>query len=197
MSKVSQSDTDERKDRIKRPPNAFILYCKDMRTEVLASEPEHTSASLSRRLAELWKNADESKKVYYQRKAAQMQSSFKKKHPEYRYLKHKARDSEKIKPMNEKSMGLCLDSLNKEEIQYLINIGAEHVMEETNSRVCNSDVIHLHMSFNNDRKYNDGDVLIENARSPPTILPGVNEIIDDGDNPHFQFSISNILIDNQ
>lgn len=71
----------------RRPPNAFILYSQAMRSQAREENPSLTNTEVSRVLGKMWKEVPNEIKIQYKQKAAAMQESFKRDHPDYTYSK--------------------------------------------------------------------------------------------------------------
>lgn len=75
--------------KMKRPPNAFILFCIEQRTMVREENPDMPNIEISRLLAEKWKETSDEVKKPYTLKAKEQQQEFKRLHPDYKYDKAK------------------------------------------------------------------------------------------------------------
>lgn len=62
----------ERKDKGKARFTAYMLWAKDVRQDMLKSNPDMDFATVSRRLGDLWANVPSSEKVVWKRKAKRM-----------------------------------------------------------------------------------------------------------------------------
>ena len=90
-------------ERCKRPPNAYMLYCIEMRTKLLASDPSLDHRSVMAKLGETWNSLSEEERMPYRNTARELQVEFKQNNPMYRYKKHKSKsDSEHKKNENPK-----------------------------------------------------------------------------------------------
>jgi hypothetical protein len=69
----------------RRPPNAYILYCLEKRSQLRLAHPDLPNVEISKILGENWKSLNESDRRPYKEKAKTMQAEFKKENPEYRY----------------------------------------------------------------------------------------------------------------
>ncbi|EAX98246.1 HMG box family protein [Trichomonas vaginalis G3] len=87
MSNLPQAE----KLKIKRPPNAFLLFCRDKRQAARGENPDLKNVDVSQVLAEQWKNLADTEKLYYKALAAEQQKLFKEENPDYRYEKAKAK----------------------------------------------------------------------------------------------------------
>ncbi|KAH0785093.1 HMG box family protein [Histomonas meleagridis] len=75
----------------KRPPNGYILYCLEKRTELRGLHPDLPNVQISRMLGDNWKALDESERRPYKEKAKALQADFKQKCPDYKYEKARER----------------------------------------------------------------------------------------------------------
>lgn len=79
------------KQKIKRPPNAFLLFCRDKRQSARGENPDMKNVDVSQVLADQWKNLDDTEKLHYKALAAEQQKLFKEENPDYKYEKAKAK----------------------------------------------------------------------------------------------------------
>jgi hypothetical protein len=82
----------------KRPPNAFILFCRTLRPSIRSENPDLTEVDINRILGKMWQVADEGSRGYYRDYAKQLSDEFRARHPEYeeeRRKKHLPRTSTK------------------------------------------------------------------------------------------------------
>jgi hypothetical protein len=86
---TDQSAIDVLKKR--RPPNAFLLFCVENRGRVRQEYPEKPNVEVSRILADMWKELDESNRSPYRARATEQQHEFKQLVPDYKYDKAKNR----------------------------------------------------------------------------------------------------------
>ncbi|KAJ1915809.1 hypothetical protein H4219_004126 [Mycoemilia scoparia] len=62
--------------RLKRPPNAFILYRTEKHRELLQQDPKQMAKSASKAIAEMWSNESESVKQHYHNLAAKRKDEY-------------------------------------------------------------------------------------------------------------------------
>jgi hypothetical protein len=71
-------------DQIKAPANCFLLYRSHVLKEITATNPGHSSRSITSIIAENWKNEPVNVKNHFKEVAAKEKAEFKKRFPEYR-----------------------------------------------------------------------------------------------------------------
>ena len=76
---------------VKRPPNAFILYCLENRQEMRSRHPELPNVEVTKMLGDNWKALDEISRRPYKERAKNLQAEFKRSNPEYKYVKARQR----------------------------------------------------------------------------------------------------------
>lgn len=67
--KVSKKVDKNDKDRIKRAPSPYIIFCTETRTELKAKNPEASFGELGRLLGQIWGTMDDTAKAPYNAKA--------------------------------------------------------------------------------------------------------------------------------
>lgn len=72
---------------IKRPPNAFLLYMKEMRISMQDELHNKNNLEITKIISEKWKNLSNDEKIPYKNRATELATDFKKDHPEYNYKK--------------------------------------------------------------------------------------------------------------
>jgi hypothetical protein len=77
--------------RIRRPPNAFIIFAKEWRKNLTAQNPGETSKQISSRLGAMWKSLTEDERELYTDMARKLDAEHKKKYPDYVYCPNAAR----------------------------------------------------------------------------------------------------------
>ena len=91
----------------RRPPNAYILYCLEKRTELRAQHPELPNVDISKLLGDKWKSLDESERRPYKERAKVLQSEFKEQNPDYKYEKARMkRSSQELLRQQNRQLGL-------------------------------------------------------------------------------------------
>ncbi|KAK8895569.1 Transcription factor SOX-17 [Tritrichomonas musculus] len=97
-------DLSDPTNKSRRPPNAYILYCLEKRTELRNIHPELPNIEISRMLGQNWKSLEEVARRPYKEKAKLLQTEFKKEHPDYKYEKaRKKRITQEILMANNKT----------------------------------------------------------------------------------------------
>ncbi|PVD27481.1 hypothetical protein C0Q70_12642 [Pomacea canaliculata] len=74
----------EKRD-IRRPMNAFLIFCKRHRSMVREKHPERDNRSVTRILGDLWANLAMEEKVIYTNLAKQYKDAFMKANPDYKW----------------------------------------------------------------------------------------------------------------
>lgn len=74
----------EKRD-IRRPMNAFLIFCKRHRSMVREKHPDRDNRSVTRILGDLWANLAEEEKMVYTNLAKQYKDAFMKAHPDYKW----------------------------------------------------------------------------------------------------------------
>lgn len=70
-----------------RPPNAFILFCRDARNDLKSTNGSMSNIELSKLLGKMWKESSDEIHTMYKQQAAKLQDEFKSKYPNYFYMK--------------------------------------------------------------------------------------------------------------
>lgn len=78
-----------KKNHVKRPLNAFMLWAKDERNKMREGNPELHNASISKHLGIVWQGLDRKIKDCYQAKAQQLKLLHEKEYPGYKYQPRK------------------------------------------------------------------------------------------------------------
>ena len=71
-----------------KPPNAFLLFSRAMRSQVQNANRSLSSREVSIELGKLWKELGEEEKIRYKEEAKRLFKEFKDQHPNYSYHKH-------------------------------------------------------------------------------------------------------------
>jgi hypothetical protein len=72
----------------KRPPNAFILFCRSLKPSLM-DDPEITELDANRLLGKMWQVTDEQTHIYYREQAIQLADLYRSLHPDYDDLRRK------------------------------------------------------------------------------------------------------------
>ncbi|KAM3582592.1 hypothetical protein VKS41_005236 [Umbelopsis sp. WA50703] len=75
------------KERLKRPPNAYLLFNRDTRHKLLESMPHLTVAEISKEIGERWKTLSSDKRDYYMREAFLLKKKHLNNHPNFIYTR--------------------------------------------------------------------------------------------------------------
>jgi hypothetical protein len=79
------------KVRIRRPPNAFIVFANEWRKKIAAQNPQERNKQISTRLGAMWKLLSKEEKERYTDMARKLDEEHKEKYPEYVYCPKEAR----------------------------------------------------------------------------------------------------------
>ena len=110
---------------VKRPPNAYMLFCNDTREKLLMREPNLNYKTVMTRLGELWNELPQEKKQPYIETAKQTQSDFKQKYPDYKYKPRKP------KAAHQAANQLILpNGISNAEASYLMLLGAQTLLNQ-------------------------------------------------------------------
>ncbi|KAI8147503.1 hypothetical protein BJV82DRAFT_349141 [Fennellomyces sp. T-0311] len=75
------------KQRLKRPPNAYLLFNRDMRRRLLEESPKMTVAEISKEIGERWKRLEPEQRQNYMQQAALIKQDHLKNHPDFIYTR--------------------------------------------------------------------------------------------------------------
>ncbi|KAI8385670.1 high mobility group box domain-containing protein [Blakeslea trispora] len=85
---ISYSSNETRKaDKLKRPPNAYLLFNRDMRRKLLQTSPKMTVAEISKEIGDNWKVLPHDQRNRYIQEASLLKQEHLKKHPDYIYTR--------------------------------------------------------------------------------------------------------------
>ncbi|KAG1153481.1 hypothetical protein G6F37_010321 [Rhizopus arrhizus] len=71
------------KEDSKRPPNAYLLFNRDMRRKLLESNPKMTVAEISKEIGDSWKKLTDDQREHYTNQASIIKEERLKKYPDY------------------------------------------------------------------------------------------------------------------
>ena len=57
----------DKKDKPKRAPGPYMLFCKEMRPKIVAANPKFTFGEVGKKLGEEWKKLSDAKKASYKK----------------------------------------------------------------------------------------------------------------------------------
>ena len=57
----------DKKDKPKRAPGPYMLFCKEMRPKIVAANPKFTFGEVGKKLGEEWKKLSDAKKASYEK----------------------------------------------------------------------------------------------------------------------------------
>ncbi|KAI8142614.1 high mobility group box domain-containing protein [Fennellomyces sp. T-0311] len=77
----------EKPKRVKRPPNAYLLFNRDIRHQILDGNPNLTVAEISKAISERWNSLPEESKRYYNQEAARLKQRHMDEHPNFIYTR--------------------------------------------------------------------------------------------------------------
>ncbi|XP_065347491.1 sex determination protein fruitless-like [Cloeon dipterum] len=80
-------------EKIRRPPNAFMIFANEWRRKLAAENPSDSNKAISIRLGVLWKSMDSNEKQAYYNAAKAADMEHKKKYPGYYYSPKEAREA--------------------------------------------------------------------------------------------------------
>lgn len=106
----------------KRPPNAYLLFCTELREELLRKEPELSYRTVYKRLGQIWKGMSDAQKDPYNQKAKLLQEQFKQDNPIYKY---KARKTKQKEPPAQMTLP---PGISTTEAAYFMLVGVQALM---------------------------------------------------------------------
>ncbi|KAI8636132.1 hypothetical protein BD408DRAFT_377363 [Parasitella parasitica] len=74
-------------EKLKRPPNAYLLFNRDMRRKLLEQSPKMTVAEISKEVGDWWKTLPDVEREYYVKQASILKEEHLKKHPDFIYTR--------------------------------------------------------------------------------------------------------------
>ncbi|CAD6994576.1 unnamed protein product, partial [Ceratitis capitata] len=97
--------SDRKKDHIKRPMNAFMVWAQAARRVMSKQYPHLQNSELSKSLGKLWKNLKESDKKPFMEFAEKLRLTHKQEHPDYKY-----------QPRRKKARALTVSGIQCDEV---------------------------------------------------------------------------------
>ena len=95
----------ERKDHIKRPMNAFMVWAQLERRKMTLEFPDMHNAEISRRLGKLWRILPDGEKQPYVDESERLRVLHMKQHPDYKYRPRKRGTKKPAKLVSEVAVG--------------------------------------------------------------------------------------------
>ncbi|ORX55759.1 hypothetical protein DM01DRAFT_1321099 [Hesseltinella vesiculosa] len=83
----SPSSPQPQQERLKRPPNAYLLFNREMRGKLLAFDPKMTVAQISKEIGDRWKHLPPDERHKYQEAAHALKQDHLKNHPDFIYTR--------------------------------------------------------------------------------------------------------------
>ncbi|CAO3599471.1 unnamed protein product [Absidia cylindrospora] len=74
-------------ERLKRPPNAYLLFNRDMRRKLLALDPKLTVSEISKEIGDRWKYLSPNERQHYMDAAQELKLDHLKNHPDFIYTR--------------------------------------------------------------------------------------------------------------
>ncbi|OBZ85841.1 High mobility group-T protein [Choanephora cucurbitarum] len=84
---VSSSTKARKSEKPKRPPNAYLLFNRDMRRKLLQTSPRMTVAEISKEIGDNWKVLPNDQRSRYVQEASILKQEHLKKHPDFIYTR--------------------------------------------------------------------------------------------------------------
>uniref|UniRef100_A0A336LIN9 CSON002941 protein n=1 Tax=Culicoides sonorensis TaxID=179676 RepID=A0A336LIN9_CULSO len=92
----SKSTSDRKKDHIKRPMNAFMVWAQAARKVMSKQYPHLQNSELSKSLGKLWKNLEDKDKRPFVEYAEKLRVTHKQEHPDYKYQPRRKKSKNSI-----------------------------------------------------------------------------------------------------
>ncbi|KAI9271634.1 high mobility group box domain-containing protein [Phascolomyces articulosus] len=87
MKRFAYKRHGEKPKRVKRPPNAYLLFNRDVRHKILEGNPNLTVSEISKEISERWSNISEEHKAFYNREAARLKQVHMDDNPNFIYTR--------------------------------------------------------------------------------------------------------------
>ncbi|KAI9318769.1 high mobility group box domain-containing protein [Dichotomocladium elegans] len=83
--RLQRKANDQKPERLKRPPNAYLLFNRDMRHKILHKNANLSVAEISKLISERWNELSLEGKEHYNREAAKLKQEHMDNHPNFIY----------------------------------------------------------------------------------------------------------------
>ncbi|KAI8891211.1 HMG-box [Backusella circina FSU 941] len=93
-------------EKLKRPPNAYLLFNRDMRRKLLKQSPKMTVAEISKVVGDWWKALPDDQRQYYVKEASLLKEEHLKKYPDFIYTrrsKAELAEAKKLSKLNKRT----------------------------------------------------------------------------------------------
>ncbi|KAH0795545.1 HMG box family protein [Histomonas meleagridis] len=115
-------------NKLKRPPNAFLLYCIENRAKIREQNPEVPNTEASKILANQWKLMNEESRLPYKTKAKEEQQKFKVSNPEYSY--ERAKKKRALRKSN--NLPIVKQHIDLPDLKTLVNLSLDELRSYLN-----------------------------------------------------------------
>ncbi|GAA5803444.1 hypothetical protein HPULCUR_008926 [Helicostylum pulchrum] len=113
--------------KLKRPPNAYLLFNRDMRRKLLKASPKMTVAEISKEVGDWWKALPDDKREYYVKEASMLKEEHLKKYPDFIYTRRSKAELAEAKKSSKlgrksKSESVMLNHSDEEEEKNSVDV---------------------------------------------------------------------------
>ena len=103
----SPSKRNKKKEHVKRPMNAFMVWSVTQRKQLSKEQPKLHNTELSKKLGQMWKSLNEDEKQHFKEQADLIKSQHRERYPDYKY-RPKRRKVPKLKPQTHECRPLAV-----------------------------------------------------------------------------------------
>ncbi|CEP12666.1 hypothetical protein [Parasitella parasitica] len=104
-------------EKLKRPPNAYLLFNRDMRRKLLEQSPKMTVAEISKEVGDWWKALPDAEREYYVKQASMLKEEHLKKHPDFIYTRRSKAELAEAKKASKLGRKLKSETQQKQQQQ--------------------------------------------------------------------------------